>query len=105
MYFTESELNRVADALYERIHRRLVAVGQGGVPPGGGNGKPAKNPPPNIPKRLFTVEEAARYLGRTKSAIEHMIHRGELASCLVRKDRRVFIDRISLDKWIEASRR
>ena len=49
--------------------------------------------------RLFTVEEAARYLGRTRKAVEHMIAAGKLPT--VKADRRVFLDRKDLDEWIE----
>lgn len=48
--------------------------------------------------RLMTVEQAASYLGRTKEAVQHMIHAGKLPT--VRSDRRVFLDRFDLDQWI-----
>lgn len=50
-------------------------------------------------KRLFTVEEAAKYLGRTPYAIRHMIAKGILP--VVRRDGRVYLDREDLDRWIE----
>lgn len=46
----------------------------------------------------MTVEQAASYLGRTKEAVQHMIHAGKLPT--VRSDRRVFLDRLDLDQWI-----
>ena len=49
--------------------------------------------------RLFTVEDAALYLGRTKKAVQHMIASGKLPT--VKADRRVFLDRKDLDEWIE----
>ncbi len=52
-----------------------------------------------IRPRLLTVEEAAQYLGRSKEAVQHMIASGKLPT--VRSDRRVFLDRHDLDRWIE----
>ena len=49
--------------------------------------------------RLLTVEQAAAYLGRTKEAVQHMASSGKLPT--VRSDRRVFLDRADLDRWIE----
>jgi excisionase family DNA binding protein len=49
--------------------------------------------------RLLTVEQAATYIGRTKEAMQQMIASGKLTT--VRSDRRVFIDVLDLDKWIE----
>ena len=49
--------------------------------------------------RLFTVEQAATYLGRTKEAVQHMVNQNKVPT--VRTDRRVFIDRNDLDRWIE----
>jgi excisionase family DNA binding protein len=53
-------------------------------------------------KRLFGVEEAAKYLGRTPYAIRHMIANGSLP--VVRRDGRVYLDRQDLDRWIEMSK-
>ena len=49
--------------------------------------------------RLFTIDQAAVYLGRTKEAIQHLVSLGKVPT--VRTDRRIFIDRLDLDKWIE----
>jgi Helix-turn-helix domain len=54
--------------------------------------------PKGLP-RLMTVRQAAFYLGRTRSSLEHLIHRRIVP--VVRIDRRVFIDRLRLDKLIE----
>jgi excisionase family DNA binding protein len=54
------------------------------------------------PVRLFTVKEAAAYLGRTEQAVQHLIHRKELV--VVRRGRRVHLDRSDLDRWIEANK-
>jgi len=54
------------------------------------------------PARLLTVKDAAAYIGRTEQAVQHLIHRRELV--VVRKGRRVHLDRSDLDRWIEANK-
>jgi excisionase family DNA binding protein len=54
------------------------------------------------PQRLLTIADAARYLGRTKAGINHLIHEGTLPT--VRLDRRVFLDRKDLDALIEKTK-
>jgi excisionase family DNA binding protein len=49
--------------------------------------------------RLFTVDEAAAYLGRSSKAVRCMIERGNLPA--VRENDRVHLDRTDLDRWIE----
>jgi excisionase family DNA binding protein len=49
--------------------------------------------------RLYTIEQAATYIGRTREAFQQMIASGKLTT--VRSDRRVFIDVLDLDRWIE----
>ena len=55
--------------------------------------------PGRLYPRLMTVEQAANYLGRTLEATQHLASSGKIPT--VRSDRRVFLDRIDLDKWIE----
>ena len=55
--------------------------------------------PPTSPKRLFTVPEAALYLGRSENAFKLLIHRGKLP--VTRIDRKSQIDKKALDKLIE----
>lgn len=50
-------------------------------------------------KRLFTVREAAEYLGRTPKAVEHLIARGTIP--VSKLDGKRQIDRAALDKVIE----
>ena len=52
--------------------------------------------------RLLTVYQAATYLGRTKTSIQHLI--SERAIPVVRHDRRVFLDVRDLDNWIESAK-
>jgi len=82
-------LNAVIDVLAERLAARM------------GLGL-AQNGGPGVRPRLFSVEEAAVYLGRSKEAVEHMVGAGKLA--VVRADRRVFLDVRDLDRWIEANK-
>ena len=80
-------LNAFSDLIAAKSSERLAESGRDG-----GKVKP----------RLFTVEDAAFYLGRTKKAIQHMIASGKLPT--VKADRRVFLDRKDLDDWIERSK-
>jgi excisionase family DNA binding protein len=50
-------------------------------------------------KRLYTVVEAAGYLGMTRRALEGLVHRREIAS--VRTGARRRFDREDLDGWIK----
>lgn len=54
----------------------------------------------NSDRRLFTIPQAAIYLGRTRKAVEHLIARGTIQ--VTRLDGKVQIDRSSLDKLIDA---
>ncbi len=51
------------------------------------------------PKRLFTVPEAAEYLGRSENAVKLLIHRGKLP--VTRIDSKSQIDKKALDKLID----
>jgi excisionase family DNA binding protein len=48
--------------------------------------------------RLLSVDDAARYLGRTPKALRHMIAGGALPA--VREGTRVHLDRVDLDRWV-----
>ena len=50
-------------------------------------------------KRLFTVAEAATYIGRSQKAVRTMVERGVLPA--VRDGRRLHFDRSDLDQWIQ----
>jgi hypothetical protein len=54
-----------------------------------------------VPKRLFTVPEAAIYIGRSVKAVDHLIARGVIE--VTKLDGRRQIDRIALDKLIESN--
>jgi hypothetical protein len=57
-----------------------------------------QSPKPEVPKRLFTLREAAAYIGRTPKAIEHLIARGTIQ--VTKLDGKRQIDRSVLDKLI-----
>ena len=61
-----------------------------------GNGRSKAAP------RLLTVKDAASYIGSTEQAVQHLIHRRELV--VVRRGRRVHLDRGDLDRWIESNK-
>jgi excisionase family DNA binding protein len=77
-------MNAFSDLIAAKSSERLAESGREG-------GK--------VPPRLFTVEDAGLYLGRTNKAVQHMIASGKLPT--VKADRRVFLDRKDLDEWIE----
>lgn len=52
--------------------------------------------------RLLTIDAAAEYLGRSRHSIDHMVRSGKLPS--VRADRKIFLDRRDLDRWIEQNK-
>ncbi len=53
---------------------------------------------PSFEKRLFTVEEAAEYLGRSPNAVKLMVARGKLP--VTKIDSKIQLDRRELDKLI-----
>ena len=73
------------DALAERVAVKVAERTQSGLAP--------------VKPRLLTVDQAAVYIGRTKEAVQHMISSSKLPA--VRSDRRVFVDVLDLDRWIE----
>jgi len=58
--------------------------------------------PSRLYPRLLTIDQAAVYLGRTREALQHLASSGKVPT--VRADRRVFLDRLDLDKWIEENK-
>ena len=56
----------------------------------------------SVQPRLFTVQRAAEYLGRSAHSIRHLCSTGKLP--VVRIDGRVFLDRNDLDRVIEESK-
>jgi hypothetical protein len=79
--FSQEFLNSLASAVADRVVARMAA----------------ENGPPR--QRLFDIEHAARYIGRTAKAIEHLIARGTIP--VSKLDGKRQIDRAALDKLIE----
>ena len=55
-----------------------------------------------LKKRLYSIPEAAEYLGRSIWSIRELIWNGSIPS--VRMGRRVHLDIIDLDQWIERNK-
>jgi hypothetical protein len=75
-----------------KSHVKLIKVS-------GGLSKPEKtqgfaNP---LPKRLFTLPEAANYLGRTIWSMRELIWRGSIP--IVREGKRIFVDIQDLEAY------
>jgi len=74
-------LDAFADAIAERVVQRLTAAQE------------------RNKTRLLDVAAAAEYIGRSPSALRHLIARGAIPC--VRRDGRVQVDRQDLDNWLE----
>lgn len=61
-----------------------------------------ERPKQPVVNRLLTVREAAAYIGRTEQALQHLIHKRQIL--VVRRGRRVHLDRNDLDRWIEENK-
>jgi hypothetical protein len=55
-----------------------------------------------VSKRLYSIEEAGEYLGRSKWRVRDMVKTGVIP--VVKYDQRVFIDINDMDEMIEASK-
>ena len=60
------------------------------------------NPVGVLRKRLYSVSEAADYLGRSVWSVRELIWKGSLPC--VREGRRVHLDIIDLNQWIEKNK-
>jgi len=85
--FDQNFIERLAQTLAARMAQ---------LQNGNANGKPS------APKRLLTVKEAAAYLGRSVSAVYHLVARREIA--VVRHGRNLRFDVRELDRWIEGDK-
>ena len=61
----------------------------------------SKNEPPRL-KRLYSIPEAAVYLGRTVWGVREMIWAGKIP--IVRDGRRILLDILDMERWIEQSK-
>jgi len=57
------------------------------------------NNPGKMYPRLMNVKQAAAYLGRSESALFHLVARREIPC--IKHGRNLRFDRLELDKWIE----
>lgn len=55
-----------------------------------------------VPKRIYTVEEASHYLGRSVPAVRAMIREGKFP--FIKDGRRVLLDVNDLDHWIDRNK-
>ena len=79
-------MDKIADAIAEAVAAKLrLLLEQRTVQP-----------------RLLNVVQAAVYLGRSEKAIRHLVVTSSLPS--VRSDGRVMLDRLDLDRWIDANK-
>jgi len=56
----------------------------------------------NPGKRLYSIPEAADFLGRTIGAVREIIWSGKIP--IVRSDRRIFVDIRDLERFIEQNK-
>lgn len=74
-------LDALADAIAERVYQKLAAAQE------------------RDKSRVLDVPAAAKYIGRTPSAVRHLITKGVIPC--IRRDGRVQLDRKDLDNWLE----
>ncbi len=55
-----------------------------------------------LPKRLYSLPEAAHYLGRTLWSMRELVWKGSVP--IVREGKRIFLDRVDLDAYIERNK-
>lgn len=85
---SQSQINEIAEAVTTRIKEQE-------------DEQPARF----FEKRLLNLKESGEYIGgKTASAVRNMIHSGIIPASVVKRpsQRRIFLDKIELDKWINA---
>lgn len=86
----EPLLDSLVQAIADRVMAKIRPELSGGVPSS------------RVQATLFSVKEAAVYLGRSEQAVQHLIFQRDLP--VVRVGRRVHLDRRDLDTWIEKNK-
>jgi excisionase family DNA binding protein len=81
---TDLTFDRLLELLAEKLANKLSQV------------------PNSLVPRLLSVEQAAIYLGQTTEATQHLANAGKIPA--VRVDRRIFLDRFDVDKWIDENK-
>jgi len=56
----------------------------------------------HITKRLYSIQEAATYLGRSTWSVREMIWAGKIP--YIKDGKRIFVDIRDLDEWIEKNK-
>ncbi|OPY81454.1 MAG: Helix-turn-helix domain protein [Syntrophorhabdus sp. PtaU1.Bin153] len=56
----------------------------------------------SVPKRLYNIEEASIYLGRTVCALREMLWAGKLP--FIKDGKRILLDIKDMDAWIERNK-
>jgi hypothetical protein len=64
--------------------------------------KPAQGISYPLPKRLYTLPEAAHYLGRTLWSMRELIWKGSIP--IVREGKRIFVDVNDLNVYVESKK-
>jgi len=64
--------------------------------------KQARKHPKGPVKRLYSIEEAAHYLGRSVDALREMLWAGKIP--FVRDGKRIFLDVKDMDQFIETGK-
>jgi excisionase family DNA binding protein len=83
-------LDSLVQAIAEKVMAKIRPELSGGAPSS------------RVQPALFSVKEAAVYLGRSEQAVQHLIFQRDLP--VVRVGRRVHLDRRGLDAWIEKNK-
>lgn len=83
-------LDSLVQAIAEKVMAKIRPELSGGAPSS------------RVQPALFSVKEAAVYLGRSEQAVQHLIFQRDLP--VVRVGRRVHLDRRDLDAWIEKNK-
>jgi excisionase family DNA binding protein len=62
------------------------------------------NSPKQIQKRLFTLKEAAQYLGRSVWSMRELIWAGVIPVVRQEGGRKIYLDKIDLDSFVEKNK-
>jgi len=60
------------------------------------------NPTCHIPKRLYSLQEGAVYLGRTVGAVREMLWAGKMP--YIKDGKRILLDIQDMNEWIDRSK-
>ncbi|OGW51752.1 MAG: hypothetical protein A2Y81_12715 [Nitrospirae bacterium RBG_13_43_8] len=58
-----------------------------------------------VSQRLYTLLDAAAYLGRTEWGMRELLWQGEIPVVMAEKGRKIFVDKLDLDSFIERNKR